>query len=393
MEMKSNILKTIGLGLSFAALTACSDWVTPEPVFRDEDRHYNENIQSPADQEYFASLRKWKETPELPQVFVWFDSWSGSSNTGSESLRALPDSVTIASNWGLHGADTTKFDLSESRKYDMDILQRVKGTKLVYTMFSRFPGEGLPRSRYPHWYDESGNYIYYRNSNEASNNDPEAVRPYLRKYAEDLYHACVETGYDGYDWDFEPGFGMGDRYDAQLWYNETQCQIFVEEMSYWFGRYAMDPTRDRGGRPMPEKRLLFLIDGAIGWYRMCGMETKYFDYFILQAYHATTKYDCESRVKGAIEEIKEFCSDEISDAEIVKRIILTENFESYASTGGGCLVQSQYIHDPVDQQIGGCGLYRVGFDYDRGKQSYNFLPQMITNIYSIWRDRQNNKEE
>lgn len=392
--MKSIILKTAGLVLTVAALSACSDWLKPEPVFGEEGRHYNENIQSPEDEAYFASLREWKQTEGLPQTFVWFDSWSGSSNNGSESLRALPDSVTIASNWGSSGNDTSKFDLSESRKYDMEILQKVKGTKLVFTMFSRWLGEGMPKSRYPHWWGEGENAGYkYYHTNIASSTDESEYRPLIRQYAEDLYHACIEAGYDGYDWDFEPGFGMGDSYDAPFWYNEGQCKAFVEEMSYWFGRYAMDPDRDRGGRPMPERRLLFIIDGAIGWYRMCKMETKYFDYFILQAYHATTNSDCRDRVKGALDEIGDCCTDKsITEAEFVKRIILTENFESYAGTGGGCLVQSQYIHEAANQQIGGCGLYRVGFDYDKSKQGYNFLPQMITNMYRIWRERNNINE-
>lgn len=87
-------------------------------------------------------------------------------------------------------------------------------------------------------------------------------------------------------------------------------------------------------------------------------------------------------------------------ADIVGRIILTENFESFASNGGYFLNMSQYVYNgiydgqPVDRQIGGCGAYRIGFDYDHGTLEYNGYPeyywlrQGITNIYRIYRERQ-----
>ena len=92
------IAKIIGISCAFCAVAACSDWLEPKPV-KGYDQDYDSSAISPENEEYFKSLREWKQIPDLPQTFVWFDSWSGASNTGSESLRALPDSVTIASNW------------------------------------------------------------------------------------------------------------------------------------------------------------------------------------------------------------------------------------------------------------------------------------------------------
>ena len=49
----------------------------------------------------------------------------------------------------------------------------------------------------------------------------------------------------------------------------------------------------------------------------------------------------------------------------------------------------------IDQLIGGCGLYRVGFDYAQGKGDYDgspeyyFLRQGITNIYRNFYNRMN----
>ena len=332
--------------------------------------------------DYYAALREWKQTPGLPQVFVWFDSWTGTTPTGETSLRGLPDSVTIASNWGGH----PKFELTPERRYDMEYVQRVKGTKVVVTLFSQNIGDDLPDKE-----------IYHT---AGTSRDPEKVRPAIKEYAKDLYYACLECGYDGYDWDYEPQGGMG---NGQLWTNPVQRTIFVEELSYWFGHGAMDPNRDRGDRPMPEKRMLFLIDGEIGVRE--GMDPEwlsyYVDYFVLQAYGGMSNW----RMTGLFADMDKWIQEgKITPDEIVRRTIATENFESYASTGGYFLTtMANYIYrgsytvkgQPVkiDQQIGGCGLYRCGFDYNQGKGDYDgspeyyFLRRGITTLYSIYYDR------
>ncbi|MFR4937840.1 MAG: endoglycosidase, partial [Bacteroides xylanisolvens] len=182
----------------------------------------------------------------------------------------------------------------------------------------------------------------------------------------------------------------------------------VEELSYWFGHGAMDPNRDRGDRPMPEKRLLFLIDGEVGI--RTGMDKEwlsyYVDYFVLQAYGGMADY----RMTGVLRDMDDWIQQGIiTPDEIVRRTIATENFESYANTGGGFLGMSNYVYKntytvngkpyEIDQLIGGCGLYRVGFDYAQGKGDYDgspeyyFLRQGITNIYRNFYDRMNAANE
>ena len=367
-------------GFAFAAIffVGCTD------VESINDVDLNQTIKT---DEYYAALRKWKETPGLPQVFVWFDNWTGTSPTGENSLRGLPDSVTIASNWGGH----PKFELTSERKADKEYVQKVKGTKVVVTLFSQNIGDDLPDKEI---YHEAG-----------TSSDPEKVRPAIKAYAEDIYKACLECGYDGYDWDYEPGGGMG---VGPLWSNKVQRTIFVEELSYWFGHGAMDPNRDRGDRPMPEKRLLFLIDGEVGI--RTGMDKEwlsyYVDYFVLQAYGGMADY----RMTGVLRDMDDWIQQGIiTPDEIVRRTIATENFESYANTGGGFLGMSNYVYKntytvngkpyEIDQLIGGCGLYRVGFDYAQGKGDYDgspeyyFLRQGITNIYRNFYDRMNAANE
>lgn len=378
MKIKAlnKILFVAAMSFFFAS---CDDWTELESV-NDTDLNAPDKTE-----EYYAALREWKNTPGLPQVFVWFDNWTGKYPTGENSLSGLPDSVTIASNWGGH----PKFDLSPERRADMEYVQRVKGTKVVVTLFSSRVGQDMP---------DDPIYEIGGSSDEA------VVRPAIRKYAEAIYDAVIEAGYDGFDWDYEPmgGGTVEQGYSNYLWTNRVQRRIFVEELSYWFGPGSQ--RTDRDGRKPAKPGLLLLIDGEVGIRGRMDKDwdSHYFDYYVLQAYGSTTDWNRTSRVNGVIEDMSEhIAAGRITKEEVVRRTILTENFESYAGTGGGFLGMSEFIFEPegVNQQIGGCGLYRSGFDYaprgdkfvHNGSQEYYYLRKGITNIFNIYKERQNIK--
>ena len=365
----------ISFYITFACmiLVGCSDWVEIEPIkFGESD--LNGTTKTEAD---YAALREWKNTPNLPQIFVWFDNWTGTSPTGENSLRGLPDSVTIASNWGGH----PKFDLSPERRADMEYVQKVKGTKVVVTLFSAQVGDDMPELP-----------IY----NIGNSSDEAVVRPAIRTYAEAIYDHVIESGYDGYDWDYEPQGGGGS--SNYLWTNKVQRRIFVEELSYWFGNGSQRTERD--GRKPAKPGLLFIIDGEIGIRGRMDKDwvSHYVDYFVLQAYGVTSASSLTTRLEGVFTDMENWVNDgTITKDEIVRRTIFTENFESYAGTGGGFLGMSKYVYNKndINEQIGGCGLYRSGFDYNQGKEDYNgspeyfFLRQGITNMYTIYKERLN----
>jgi hypothetical protein len=330
-----------------------------------------------------VALREWKATPNLPQVFVWFDNWVGGT-IGQYCLYGLPDSVTIASNWG-----QPKWGLTDKQKEDMKYVQEVKGTKVVVTLFSQRVGDDT---------ELQGTFDHVGGST-----DPDVFGPPIRAYAEAIYDKVVAEGYDGYDWDYEPAGGGGT--GNYLWTIPAQRKRFVEELSYWFGKGATDPTRDRDGRKPVDRELLFLIDGEIGTRGHMDKDwlSYYVDYFVLQSYGATTSNAINTRVNGVLDDMSDWvAAGTITKEEVVRRTILTENFESYASSGGGVLVQSSYVHRPtsgthmgVDQQIGGFGLYRVGFDFRSsktfaGSAEYGFLRNGIANLYNVYRSRQQN---
>jgi hypothetical protein len=379
----NSIKKAFLFALTIVAFSGCSEWREVESI---DFTKIDLNGTSKTD-EYYASLREWKNTPGLPQTFVWFDNWTGTSPTGDNSLRGLPDSVTIASNWGGH----PKFDLSPERRADMEYVQKVKGTKVVVTLFSAKVGDDMPAD--PDW------------QSIGTSSDENVIRPVIRKYAEAIYDAVIASGYDGYDWDFEPTVSGQSTAQAPLWRVPAQRTIFVEELSYWFGSGATEPGRDRGGRKPAQPGLLFLIDGEVGGSYASQMDLAwpfhYVDYFVHQAYGTASISGCETRVSGTVNRLVA-ANTPLSKEEIVRRCILTENFESYAGSGGGILVQSSYIYAPtsganlgVNQQIGGFGIYRSVFDYNQGKGDYNgspeyyFLRQGITNIYQLFNERKN----
>lgn len=363
----NNIKKLSCIAILALSMTGCSDWMEVESV---NNTDLNGTIKT---DEYYAALREWKKTPGLPQVWVWFDNWTGVSPTGENSLRGLPDSVTIASNWG----GEPKFDLSPERRADMEYVQQVKGTKVVVTLFCHYVGE----------------YMEHKDIYDIGNSsDPEVVRPAVRAYAEAIYDKVVENGYDGFDWDYEPWYIGGS--EAFLWKNKVQRTIFIEELSYWFGKSSQ--TLDRGDRKPAKPGLLLIVDGEIGIGTTMDDEWPSYniDYFVLQAYSGN---NLEGRVADAVEDVRvHINAGKMTEREAVRRIILTENFESYASSGGGFLNMSNFIYNRngIEQQIGGCGIYRVGFDYNQGKGDYDgspeyyFLRQGIHNLYKNYRERQ-----
>ena len=366
MKRLKYLIPVISILLGFS----CKEWTEIESVNKAIDFDASNKTE-----EYYAALREWKSTPNLPQIFVWFDNWNGVSPTGESSLRGLPDSVTIASNWGGH----PKFDLSPERKADMDYVQKVKGTKVVVTLFSENVGDDMPQDP-----------IY----NIGNSSDEAVVRPAIRKYAEAIYDAVIASGYDGFDWDYEPQGGGNSR--AYLWLNRVQRRIFVEELGYWFGQGSQ--RTDRDGRKAAKPGLLFLIDGEIGIRGRMDKdwESQYVDYFVLQAYGSTTVSSFNSRVNGVVVDMSEhIAAGRITEEEVVRRTILTENFESYANSGGGFLQMSQYVYklNSLNQQIGGAGLYRSGFDYlPKGKGDYDGSPEYyylrkgITNLYALFNE-------
>jgi hypothetical protein len=405
--MKRMIFKTAFLMVLLAGFVyaGCSDWT------KTEDINFNsENINAkkpetpdpvdpnapldPNDPKWVA-LRAWKATPNLPQTYLWFDSWVGISPTGKSSLRGLPDSVTIVANWGGH----PKYELTQDRKDDMTAVQTVKGTKVVVTLFSSNVGDDVWEGQQTLADGVTPNPRYNPEYNKTtfagfSTQDKERV---TRQYAKDIYKMCIEQGYDGYDRDNEP-YGL----DPNLPTYTGLAHIFFDELSYWFGPGSFDSARDRGGREQPERRLLLVMDGMQNMSLFPAQFVKYVDYFVMQSYACLDAESCkmlnnciglgqtaEGYNKTMVQPFLNGKAGDVPAEQLVHRIILTENFEGCQGSGGGVLTMSSLVYnlDGLNEQIGGFGIYRVNNDYNEVANEWTFLPQGITRMYNVYKQK------
>ncbi len=303
-----------------------------------------------------AAVRAWKDginTNFGPQCFVWFDSWSGRLDLGAGSMRSLPKEVTLIGMWG-----QPKFGLNEYQKADMKYAQEVLGSKVVFTILADKPGKGLTNETDPKW---------TLNGSTASAENIAIIR----MYAKELYEACIAEGYDGFDLDYEPSYSTTD----PLW-EPPLFGVFMYELSYYFGRYAMDASRDRDGRAVPSKRLLFVVDGQVdSTDKFTSSNTNGLgwcvDYYICQAYGEANP---ASRVNGILTNLSSYTDKYENVTEKIGRMIMTENFESYADTGGFLQTMAALTVQGVPV---GFGVYRIAGDWRHTGQEYEGSPNWV----------------
>ena len=305
-----------------------------------------------------VKLRAWKAA-QTRQVFGWFDAWSGRKDEGQNSMRGLPKEMSIIANWG-----GPKWDMPDWQAADMKYVQEVWGAKVVVTLFAEKTGD-----------DVDADPLYSTISSSAT--DDAVIRPPIAAYAKALYTKCIENNYDGFDWDFEPGYG-GNATSCPLWYNKAQAETFIDELSYWFGQEAMTRTNrtangiNRGAAPT--KRLLLIVDGAVHESAFKFNYTYNVDYYIQQAYGVNSVSGAQGRVAGIITQLQDHINNSalpnFTLEEAVSRCILAENWEnaSYAASGGGVFVFAEYKHQ--SHNTGGFGTYRTGLGYKATTEPY-----------------------
>ena len=174
-------------------------------------------------------------------------------------------------------------------------------------------------------------------------------------YAKALCDSLFVSDWDGFDIDWEPGSGFNDS-DGTL--NGTTIQVLVKEMGKYIG-----PKSD------PEKKghKLLCIDGLINYFSE-EME-EYVDYWITQSYGSSSPHY-------------------YGPGNIPEKLIITENFESYATSGGALLRQAAWM--PAEGYKGGVGAYRFDNDYDN-TPDYKWMRQAIQinqQVFNEWKANQ-----
>lgn len=366
MKMIKKLLYIIPLaGMMF---TSCTD---VENMEIDHIGGYN-TMDDAKSEQYYAELRAYKETAKnygRPVAFGWFSNWAPSGVIRKGYLTSVPDSMDIISMWS--GAPG-RYDITEAQKKDKEFVQKVKGIKLLEVSLLSYLGKGrTPASVYSEvekkaeeegWsdskLDQERKYARWDfwgfTSHDVSNT--ENLNAALANYAKALCDSLVVNEWDGFDIDWEPGSGFNDS-DGTL--NSRTIVFLVKEMGKYIG-----PMSDPEGKG----HKLLCIDGLLNYFPEDTEE--YVDYWITQAYG-------QSRPSYH------------SPKNIPEKLIITDNFESSASTGGVLLRQAAYM--PSEGYKGGVGAYRFDNDY-ANQPDYKWMRQAIQinqQVFNEWKANQN----
>lgn len=336
------------LGATFM-FSACGDWTDTE--IKDPTNLTNPN----KTEAYYQALRAWKQT-DHEITFGWFGNWVGEGTSQEHSLRGLPDSVDVVSIWG------NCFNLTEARKADLKYAQTVRGLKVMMCWIVDSYGTQLTPS------DVEDREAFWGEDNP----DPDGVRDSIRidNYAKAICDTIKKYNYDGFDWDYEPGYG----HSGNISGNEDAERIFARALARELG-------------PLSGTGKILAIDGQPQTVNPVVGEC--FDYFIVQAYNCSGYSNLDSRIQSTITHYTGL----LEPADVAKKYIITENFESYAANGGvsfstrdGYSVRSlegMARYEPIfggqTLRKGGVGTYHMEYEYKVSgfDETYPYLRKAI----------------
>lgn len=341
------LLKYIGICLCAACFASCSDWTEVEREVYDNQEGLEKYVDlidaqdesdlTPTMREYFRKIREEYRTKPHVKGFGWFGNWTGRGSNAQNYLKMLPDSVDIVSLWGCRG------NLSEFQKADLKFYQDVKGGKAMLCWIVQDLGDQMtPPGRDPldYWVDEKGGGDFKEG---------------VKAYANAICDSIEKYNLDGFDIDYEPGYGhsgnMANSLDIGPNSGENNnMYLFIKTMS---------------DRLHPAGRIL-AMDGEPGY--LTTETSKMVDYYIYQAYW-------ETQTKDVIDKITHEWLDSWES-----KTIITVEFEQGWETGGVTYYKSNArpeLNDlegtqildyatmdlPSGKRIGGVGTFHMEYDY------------------------------
>ena len=340
------------------AVVGCSKWTETERLTYDNQdvqklvyliEAQKESDLNPHMREYYTKLREEYRTKPRVKGFGWFGNWTGKGDNAQNYLRCLPDSVDFVSLWGTRGK------LSEEQKIDLKFFQEVKGGKALLCWIVQDLGGPLTpvgKDRIQYWQNEKGG----GNFNEG-----------VKAYANAIADTIEKYNLDGFDIDFEPGYGhSGDLANvANLGdiKGNNPMQVFIETLS---------------ARLRPKGRML-VMDGEP--YYLSPETSKLIDHYIYQAYWERSTNSVMWKIEYG---------DNLDDWE--RKTIITVEFEQTWRTGGVSgyrsvrselnSMQGTQILDYATfdlssgKRIGGVGSYHMEYDYANNPE-YKWLRKAL----------------
>lgn len=349
--MKKYIVNIL-LPLAFCvAFVACSDWT------EEKNTMTVDTSVAPKSAEYYAALRDWKLNDDHPRTFGWFGNWTGKGARMENRLMGLPDSVDFVSMWG------NWHSLSEEQMLDKQMAYDIKGLRVKICFIIANIGDQLTPRSVRESYADNG----FSTEQEAVNDfwgwvngDDVAIEGAIRKYASAIADTIVKYDFHGFDYDLERNFGA----PGNIASYSPRITILLDELSKTCG-------------PKSGTDRLLCVDGEPNLLEPICHE--YLDYFILQSYYASSyaNLDGGSGFTPRVAEVLNNFKDVLSREEIMKRIILCEDFEQNSAGGGraGTFttrddrklppiwgMADYYTADGL--QVGGAGIYHMEYDYN-----------------------------
>ncbi|MCI7309582.1 MAG: glycoside hydrolase family 18 [Prevotella sp.] len=368
---------TFLLALSAGFISSCSDMVEVENKPYDHIGGYN-TMNNEKSEQYYADLREYKKSAinyGRPVAFGWFSNWSPAGTYRRGYLSSMPDSMDIVSMWS--GAPN-RFTITPEQKADKEFVQKVKGTKLLEVSLLSYIGKGRTpdyiyqevekKAEAEGWakdaqrVEEAKKLARWKFWGYDGVHGSDSHKAALAKFAKALCDSLIVNEWDGYDIDWEIGSGVFDM-DGTL-SSDADLIYLVKEMNKYIG--PMSDPDNKGHK-------LICIDGH---FRSLTKELDgYVDYWIDQTYGRTPYFEGYG-----------YGTDP-------KKVIVTENFESYFVSGGRLLEQAASM--PSKGYKGGVGAYRFDNDYDNAP-NYKWMRQAIQinqQVFQQWKEEQTQASE
>lgn len=307
--MKKILLISLALFVCLAGFMSCDDWTDT-----DSKRVVEPDGKS---DEYYENLRRWKAETQHDMSFGWYGFWSGTGVNLKNTMKGLPDSLHMISVWGPWLPST----LNEAKKADMELIQKVKGTKVLACSFAVFVGNGITENTPEElaswgWTWQHGNNNSCKVCVATDPTERAAQIASIEKYAKAMADSVIAGGYDGLDIDYEPTWTSG---------SLSNHKENMEELMRALGQY-MGPKSDN-------PHLILAVDGEV--QDLTKGTVPYLNYLIQQNYW-TNQGRSDAVLNGRLKTvIDHLSSEEFSAEDIANMYFTTINFESYVVGGGG----------------------------------------------------------
>lgn len=328
--MKNFLKYVAALAIVGAFFVACSDWTDPE---REITQHPDQQSPILRDNAYYQALREYKKTKHKI-AFGWYGSWTAVGASYQTRLQSAPDSMDIISIW------SQWHSLTPEQIADKEFVQKIKGTKVTFTIFS----DKMPEP----FLTEIGGGEY----------TDEAIEAYAKAYCKD---SMDKYSYDGIDVDYEPGYGASGPF---VGHDNELFRKLILAMSKYVG------PKSGTGR-------LLMIDGVP--YAVHADVADCFDYGIVQAYNSYGYTDLQDRFDEADKKGWK-----------PEQYIFAENFESLWKTGGvshecrdGQRVNSllgMARFNPTQGFGAGFGAYHMEYEYANSSMPYKYMREAIQDV-------------